>query len=49
MEKRIYYLSQKSFEDIEPKVRNRQQIQSIQEGSAWILKEDYRSFFGIEK
>ena len=41
--------SQKFIKNIEPKVRNRQQIQSIQEGNAWILKEDYGPFVSLEK
>jgi len=41
--------SQKFAVEIAPKVRNRQQTQSVQEGNAWILKEDYGSFFVPKK
>ena len=41
--------SQKFIEGIELRVRNRQQTRSVQEGNAWVLKEDYGTFFGPEK
>ena len=37
--------SQEFIAEVEPKVRNRQQTKSVQNGNAWILKEHYGSFF----